>query len=258
MNILPKKNWHVRTRKNIEKVRRDEARAADEERKLQSRIDLAEREARIDYLRKKSKALHGSEEPFAGPSRRQVDIFADAQEGKGDVRVNVEHEKEEKARKEKWEERVGILTYLHKKNEDIDKPWYLQPHETRMTQDDPEAEMRREKNQQFNDPLVTMNRYMDQMKKRSKDDVPSHVKRFKPPVRESRMTAAVSEPSTDKSGVEKLREERLKREEREREKAQRLLAQVRRSGSSVRSVSRDVDERRLRFNSQFNPHLAKH
>lgn len=51
MNILPKKSWHVRSKENVARVRRDEAEAEAERRKREARALLAEQEASAMRMR---------------------------------------------------------------------------------------------------------------------------------------------------------------------------------------------------------------
>ena len=156
MNILPKKSWHVRTKKNIEKVRKDEAQAREEEKRKRQRAELAEREARTDFLRKRAR-IHSPTDHTDEATSSMSSMSSSSARSSG---FNVEREKEEKQNKEKWEKRVGITQYLHEKSEDNDRPWYVRSHSERV-----DNWSSKTKPIDHLDPLVTMNKYFDRMKK---------------------------------------------------------------------------------------------
>lgn len=249
MNILPKKSWHVRTRANIDKVRRDEKEAAVRENDRLERIAIAEREARTAFLRQQttSSGPQSSSTSTTHQASDRFSIFDGVDHGKGDIRRNKEREKEEKERTEEWEQKVGILTYLHKKEtETSDRLWYLQPHDQRMGCRDERKEERQRDRVAAEDPLVTMRKYADQIRDRS-----SKHKSKKKAVRHKDEVTEVSDEGSER---QRMREQRLRREEKERRRSSHLLAAT----STPRSVAGVDDERYLRFNSQFNPQLARH
>ncbi|PIK47065.1 putative leukocyte receptor cluster member 1 [Apostichopus japonicus] len=116
MNILPKKNWHVRNRDNIERVKKDEAKAAEEEKKQLTRAATAEREARTKFLRDRAHSkgaisFVGSEVvPVNDTGQSHVNFFNDLE--KETKKGNKDHEAEKKSEQEAWEKKVGILTQL--------------------------------------------------------------------------------------------------------------------------------------------------
>ncbi|ALC47053.1 CG12818 [Drosophila busckii] len=127
MNILPKKRWHVRTKENIARVRRDQAAAQEEEKKRQDKLEFAESEARINFLRLQSglpeKITSYAPETTSGSNQKtsdadsaqssvnkSFDLFADY---KSHIKTtNKDLEKEKKEEQEKYEKQIGYLTYL--------------------------------------------------------------------------------------------------------------------------------------------------
>lgn len=169
MNILPKKRWHVRTKENIARVRRDEAQAAEEEKAKKLRIQKAETEARIDILRSKARQKYDGRneeqedvKKLKDPEKLEhVNFFRDLEQGIVDYnKPNAEHEAEKKAEKEKYEKQIGYLTYLGQDtNESTGKKnWYDQI-PTRITDNDKKTEIY-SKNKTIEDPMTIMKKYI--------------------------------------------------------------------------------------------------
>lgn len=114
MNLLPKKSWHVRTKKNIERVKRDEADAERSMKLEQARRLQVEQEARGRELRHRA----GIEEPEAS---KHINLFEGCNDRLDEASAIEEREKRRET--ERWQERVGITKRLVRSN-DINRPWY--------------------------------------------------------------------------------------------------------------------------------------
>lgn len=190
MNILPKKNWHVRTKANIERVRRDEAKAAEEAKEVDRRIRLAEQEARTSLLRDRAKARmiqsSGGEElavtegntevddrdqgdnqvAVTEPHQGHVNLFAALESGQetADGKGNKEAEAEKKKEQEEYEKKVGYLTYLGQDTEELtgEQVWWKKlPTNRKEVQEAEENKVAvGVKQKDFLDPLGDLKKYL--------------------------------------------------------------------------------------------------
>lgn len=251
MNILPKKSWHVRNKDNVARVRRDEARAREEEKERERRALLAQQEARTEFLQKKARhqnSLPALEAETGAPgSSGPVDLFRELlEEGKGATRGNREYEEEKRQEKERQEKALGILTYLGQSAAEAQTqpPWYQLPPRPGGPASGPGPD---ERIKSRLDPLREMREHLGKKRKHSGDSGGHSAKEKKAP--EKRRP---KEPPS----LEQLRADRLRREAAERARAEALLARV--GGTAApEEQPEEVDERRRRYNSQFNPQLAR-
>lgn len=167
MNILPHKSWHVRTKKNIARVRKDEKEAAEKELERLKRVGRAENEAKLSILRAKVIGLikEPNEPQNAIKESIQiqdvhVNLFSNLEEGEiVSEKKNSEHELEKKTEQEKYEKQIGYLTYLGQDtNEALKKQdWYAtMPSRTK----DHNIEEIDYRTKLSNDPLQVMEKFV--------------------------------------------------------------------------------------------------
>ncbi|KAG8197018.1 hypothetical protein JTE90_004290 [Oedothorax gibbosus] len=257
MNILPKKSWHVRTKKNIERVRRDEANAAEEEKELKRRIQLAEQETRTELLRKKAKTDYVKNDKSI-VIEDHVNFFKEIEEAGGySGGTNKEHEAEEKAKKEKYEKDIGLLTYLGQSSVEAkgEVPWYLKSSvKDEKNSLDGKEETPSAKYKSKIDPLNDMKKYISLKEKKHGDKEIFIYKKDKSEIQPKKRKA--NESTCKMSKIEELRAKRLKREAEEKNRCQKYLESIRK-GPSEAQPEVILDDRTRKYNSQFNPHLAR-
>ncbi|KDR06888.1 leukocyte receptor cluster member 1 homolog [Zootermopsis nevadensis] len=289
MNILPKKRWHVRTRENMARVRRDEERVAAEKEEQERRTQLAEGEARNAALRKKSLLRHGQVVPKSEEPQGHINLFEDLE--KGEIvsnSTNTEYEKEKKDEREKYEKQIGYLTYLGQDTVEAtgSVSWY------NKLPDRSSPESDRKKIKLLGDPLDDIKHYLglpevktnsrknrDEEKRKctesstrrankSKEKAYKHkskkrLQRKDPSTNSGNASSSENADETESSStkdpinLEHLRAQRLKREQEERKRSEALLARLRGEPDPESSKSDAVPSVTQCYNSQFNPHLAR-
>ncbi|XP_010615259.1 leukocyte receptor cluster member 1 isoform X2 [Fukomys damarensis] len=206
--------------------------------------------ARTELLRKKARQQNcppvlGAAEAGA-PASHPVDLFRELlEEGKGVTRGNKEHEEEKRQEKERQEKALGILTYLGQSAAEAQTqpPWYQLPPKRGAPEPGPE-----EKIKSRLDPLCEMQKHLGRKRKHSSEGSRLAQKETKAGCEKQRPKGP---PSLDQ-----LRAERLRREAAEQARAEALLARVQ-GRAPQEGEEEETDDRRRRYNSQFNPQLAR-
>ncbi|XP_049874088.1 leukocyte receptor cluster member 1 homolog [Pectinophora gossypiella] len=290
MNILPKKRWHVRTKENIARVRKDEAEAAEKERQERLRIETADREARLNVLKLKSKQkLEESGitetnqlQQSATPSQH-INLFEDLDHAVKST--NKEHDKEVKEKKEEYEKKIGYLTYLGQDTNEAlrKKNWYeVAPEASRFSRsndikdtydklvlkDDDGKPKTKEfdvtngevawKAKQRLDPLNAFKKYCPEKIRSQPKPTKSTSDSLKTTERckDKKILKKNKKDKVEKNKMlQKLREARLKREMEEKRKTELFLTQL--HEPTPAEPKEHINKVKPKYNSQFNPELAR-
>ncbi|CAI5437697.1 unnamed protein product [Caenorhabditis angaria] len=272
MNILHHKSWHVRTKANMQRVRRDEAKAAEEEQRILDRQIQAENERRIGVLRQRAEqkvnSLFGeSSSEAAGTSSRDVcisdetghvNLFQDLEreERKNLGTGNKEYEEEKAKEKREWESKMGIQVYFAENTNDLDKKkeWY----ETMPMRKAPDKQKTKKYDEDsFADRRIEKRKREDsdsEVEKKKKKKKHKKEKKKKKKHRKHRDSSEEREIEKEyekekRKRLEILRDERLKRERMESARTYALL--------HPEEIKREEQSKRPKYNSQFNPELAR-
>lgn len=295
MNILKHKSWHVRTKKNIERVRRDEENARNAEEAKQKRVKLAESEARIKLLiDNSSQNINEKEIPSSSSTSNLVKKFDLFEDIKDKILNDNEAKEEKKKEQEKWEVKTGIFSYMdgrYKHENSVTDDWYLKSHEDRMklgvNNEMSEQSTKKDANiKKHDDPYENVKHYLKVLKNveesrqsskivsmslKSPKEIHSNLSSLDHKTRHKKKKSKhrhhheklegnrhdnVQDDEKKKNMIEMLRKKRLQREQKERQRTQQLLNKINGIDDN-KSVEKYTDERKARFNSQFNPDIAR-
>lgn len=218
-------------------------------------------------------------------SSQHINIFEELEEGNAELKqTNKEHDKEAKEEKEKYEKQIGYLTYLGQDtNEALGrKSWYEQVPD-RTKNDKTEVSLKAKKREdplmlvqkltshyekaceKSQDPTKKYKEYQkmvfspEKRKRQSSSDEEEHRRRRKHCKHHRKNSGDESEADEEKAEklrkLEVLRAQRLKREREEKVRTEQLLAKIKGEGAETKEVARD--NRGGKYNSQFNPEIAK-
>jgi len=152
MNILHHKSWHIRNKRNIDRVRRDEEKHAKEQNDLNERHATAERERLYNTLRGKSSSVTEDMTNALLPSSKN--------NSHGDSSINVERQKELEEQDENLKFKLGAIQNLGQSDLKRKKPlWYNVKPSDKMAEDhDYDVEERRLNKRLFDDPIKNIPR----------------------------------------------------------------------------------------------------
>ncbi|XP_028172540.1 leukocyte receptor cluster member 1 homolog [Ostrinia furnacalis] len=286
MNILPKKRWHVRTKENIARVRKDEAEAAEKEKEERLRIENADREARLSILKHKSKQkllesgisdTKQQEEEVTG----HINLFTDLDHAV--KRTNKDHDNEIKEKKEEFEKKIGYLTYLGQDtNEALKKKnWYEVPPSSRISQSssikdtyeklvlkDQDGKPKKKeldvkdgeidwKAKQHHDPINNFKKYCTNQVKTSMESKECNGKEIKH-TSNNKINKSKKKCKNDKElKLKLLREARIKREQQEKYRTELFLSGLNNKTPASTNTETSSNKVKAKYNSQFNPELAR-
>ncbi|XP_053606284.1 leukocyte receptor cluster member 1 homolog [Plodia interpunctella] len=288
MNILPKKRWHVRTKENIARVRKDEAEAAEKERQEKIRIENADREARLNVLKQKSRqhllqcgisdnTVKEISEQGTTSQAEHTNLFADLEHAVHTT--NKEHDKEIKEKSEDYEKKIGYLTYLGQDtNEALKKKnWYevlpkerhsgltqvKDTYEKLVLKDEDGKPKIKEVDEKYGEIGWKAKQHLDPIysfKKFCKQE--NHTKSTSTLLKKDSPLETKRKHKKDKKDDKekkllKLREARLKREQEEKHKTELFLSGFTGKTKETKNYDPQVSKVKAKYNSQFNPELAR-
>lgn len=238
-------------------------------------ITLQEQEAKLEFMRLQTQRKYNLPthvEPVAEPppsKPEHVNFFKDLEEGAVVTNAkNKDHEQELKDEKEKYEKQIGYLTYLGQDTNEVTGKvsWYNKPRSSIVDNDNQEESDAKKKCAL--DPVYKFKHFFDKhrfvpkaVKEKPKpEEVEVKKKKHKKHKKRKRSDSSSSSGDEAERRIKEqklrlLREQRLKREKEEKARADKLLAKMR--GEEIVEPEKEPPQFQQKYNSQFNPHLAK-